>query len=102
MPSRGRLSAHPSDYLADDEPWPHGGLVPNAPPEAHLALAVARRLEAQIVRSGLSLRDAERATGASISALFNILHGRSWGDLPTLARIERGLRIDLWGREHLT
>ncbi|WP_423916764.1 helix-turn-helix domain-containing protein [Candidatus Poriferisodalis sp.] len=101
MPSRGQLNAHPSDYLAADEPWPRGGLVPDAPPEARLALAVARRLEAQITRRGLSLREAERATGASVSALSNILHGNSWGDLPTIARIERGLNVALWGHEHL-
>ena len=101
MPSRGRLSAHPSEYLANGEPWPHGGLVPDAPPEAHLALAVARRLEAQITRRGLSLREAESATGASVSALSNILRGNSWGDLPTIARIERGLGVEMWGSEHL-
>lgn len=101
MPSRGRLSAHPSDYLAEDGAWLDGDLVSNAPPEARLAQAVARRLEAQIVRLGLSLRDAQHATGASVSALSNILHGHSWGDLPTIARIERGLDIALWGHEHL-
>lgn len=101
MPSRGRLSAHPVDYLANGELWPHGELVADAPPEARLALAVARRLEAQFVKRGLSLRDAERVTGASVSALSNILHGNSWGDLPTIARIERGLSVPLWGPEHL-
>ena len=100
MPSRGQLRAHPSDYLANGEPWPHGDLIPDAPPEAHLALAVARRLEAQIARRGLSLREAKDVTGASVSALSNILHGNSWGDLPTIARIERGLDFDLWGSEH--
>ena len=100
MPSRGRLSAHPVDYLANGEPWPHGELVSDAPPEARLALAVARRLADQITRQGLSLRDAERATGASVTALSNILHGNSWSDLPTIARIERGLDINLWGQEH--
>ena len=100
MPSRGRLSAHPRDYLADDESWLDGALVPDAPPEARFAQALARRLEAQMVRDGLSLRDAERATGASVTALSNILHGNSWGDLPTIARIERGLDMSLWGGEH--
>ena len=100
MPSRGRLSAHPSDYLADNELWPHGSLVLDAPPEARLAFAVARRLQAHLADNGLSLRAASSASGASVSALSNILHGHSWGDLPTIARIERGLRVDLWGGEH--
>ena len=96
-----------SDFDAAVEPqfaaqseWPHGTLQADAPPEAHLAQPVAHRLSDTLARQELSLRAASTATGASIRALFNILHGKTWSDLPTLARIERGLGIDLWGNEH--
>ena len=100
MPQRGTLKAHPSDYLAPDAQWPDGPLEHDAPPEAHLARAVARRLTETLTQRELSLRAAADTTGASAHALFNITHGLTWCDLPTLARLERGLRIQLWGTEH--
>ena len=62
--------------------------------------AVARRLTETLTQRELSLRAAADTTGASAHALFNITHGHTWCDLPTLARLERGLRIQLWGTEH--
>ena len=100
MPQRGTLKAHPSDYLAPDAQWPDGALEHDAPPAAHLARAVARRLTETLTQRELSLRAAADTTGASAHALFNITHGLTWCDLPTLARLERGLRIQLWGTEH--
>ena len=37
-----------------------------------------------------------RKAGISEKTVFNLLHGQTWGDVPTIARIEMNLRIKLW------
>ena len=98
--SRGRALTRPHDYLEHHSEWPDGRLADHAPPEAHLAQAVSQRLRSHLTDHNLSLSDAARLAGASRQALFNAVHGRTWSDLATLARIEHGLGIDLWGIEH--
>ena len=100
MPRSGGLKPHPSDYLAPEQTWPNGKLAHDAPPEARLAKAIAQRLNTHLTEHELSLRDAAQPTGTSPATLHNIIHGRTWSDMTTLARIERGLRIQLWGTEH--
>lgn len=68
------------------------------PPEARLARAVARRLRK--AKADDSIRGVARAAGVSPQAVLNILNGTTWGDLPTIARLETALDADLWGREH--
>ena len=34
--------------------------------------------------------------------MFNLLHGQTWGDVPTIARIEMNLRIRLWVNQQNT
>ena len=99
MVRRGSLK-RPCDYLGNNDEWPHGSLADDAPPEARLAQAVARRLRGHLAERNLSVRAAARLAGASHQALFNAVHGNTWSDLATLARIEHGLGIDLWGIEH--
>ena len=100
MPRRGGLLPHPCDYLAAGQRWPHGGLVADAPPEAALARAISLRLHTHLDRQRISLRQASQLTGASPTSLHNIVRGHAWSDMTTLARIERGLCIGLWGDEH--
>ena len=100
MPRRGALKPHPCDYLLPGEPWLEGTLTDDAPPETQLAQAISRRLSQQLEQQGLSLRAAAQLAGASTTALHSLLHGHTWSDTATLARIERGLGIDLWGIEH--
>ena len=100
MPRRGALRPHPSDYLAAGEPWLEGTLGGEAPPEARLAQAISRRLHERLEQQGLSLRAAAQLVGTSTTALHDLLHGRAWSGTATLARLERGLRTDLWGGEH--
>ena len=48
-----------------------------------------------------SVRAAARDTGLDHTTLLAVLHGRSWPDLATVARLENGLGVDLWpGRLH--
>jgi transcriptional regulator with XRE-family HTH domain len=79
--------------------WPTGALGRNAPEEAKLAAGIARRLAA--AQGARSLRQLAAETGVSPGTLSNLLAGRSWGDVVTIARLETGLGVPLWGSEHL-
>ena len=96
MRRRGLL-AHPRDYLAEGGSWPDGPLVEDAPAEALLARGVADRLRS--AQRG-SIRSIAREAGISVQAVINIRDGTTWGDLPTIARLEIALDATLWGREH--
>jgi transcriptional regulator with XRE-family HTH domain len=48
-----------------------------------------------------SLRTVAGITGVSASTLSNLVTGRTWGDVVTLARLEAALNVSLWGDEHL-
>lgn len=78
--------------------WPHN-LPADTPAQVRLAAAVAVRLDA--ARKPLSYRDAETATGISHQTIHNIVNGKTWPDLHTIALLERGLEEQLWGDEHL-
>lgn len=97
MRRRGLL-AHPRDYLADGQTWPYGRLVGHAPPPARLAQGLSRRLHA--AKADESVRSVAGAAEVSPQAVLNLLNGTTWGDLPTIARIEAALHTNLWGREH--
>ena len=99
MRRRGLL-AHPRDYLAEGGSWPQGPLIADAPPEALLAQAVARRLRDIKEHTDESIRSIARTADISPQAVLNILNGATWGDLPTIARLETTLDTTLWGREH--
>lgn len=96
MPERG-IAKEPRAYLAEGE-WPSGQLVGDAPPEARLAAGLARRLKEAVGER--SLRSVARDSGLSVGTVANVVAGRSWGDLVTVARLERALDVELWGREH--
>ncbi len=98
MPDRG-IAAEPRAYMASGD-WPDGQLAEDAPPEARLVAGLARRLREAV--GDRSLRSVARDSGLSVGTLSNLAAGRSWGDLVTVARLERALSAELWGREHVT
>ncbi len=62
-------------------------------------VAETARLLAVRLRSALgerSLRAAKALTGVDHSTISDILAGRVWTDIATLARLEAGLDADLW------
>ena len=71
----------------------------NAPPEAHLARAMCLRLREAAASWVLS--DLARTAGISEGVLYKVLNGSTWGDVVTIARLERALGMALWGDEHL-
>ncbi|MFJ8449487.1 helix-turn-helix domain-containing protein [[Kitasatospora] papulosa] len=65
----------------------HGAKVAQA-----LALALASALETE----GMSVAALSRLSGVSRLTISNVLEGRVWPDLLTVASLERALDRDLW------
>ena len=87
----------PADYATGGS-WPDGPLVLDAPPEAHLAAALARRLKKAI--RGRPLRRIAALSGVSAPTISHIINGKTWPDLRTLSRLEVAVGAPLWGNEH--
>ena len=95
----------PRDYIAKGHKWPDGALKPDAPIEAHLAKGIVTRANKYIADR---FHKNQKTPNYKIAAKFNIapqtlaniLDGNTWPDLATIAKMERYLRRQLWGREH--
>ena len=92
MPARG-LAPTPREYVVRGE-WPDGPLQRGAPFEAQKAADIATRLRSAI--GNRSLRSVAAVSGVSIGTLHNLLCGKTWGDVVTIARLEQALSADLW------
>ena len=101
MGTRSGLAPRPNLYLAEGAEWPYGELRKAAPHEAHFALGVSRRFNNAIEARGWSIRRASEELGISTHSIFDLLKGNSWGTLPTIVRIERALKIEIWDYEHV-
>lgn len=99
MPSRRGLRSRPCDYLSPSGVWPDGPFDADTPREAFFAAGVAQRLR--------ELCDEESARGVTVTAVaeranlstqtvFNLLQGTTWGDLPSIYRLEVALGATLW------
>jgi transcriptional regulator with XRE-family HTH domain len=97
VPARRSPLRPPVEYLVSGV-WPAGRLGGGAPREARLAQGIARRLRTAL--AGRTLREVAGEAGLSPQTVANLLHGRSWGDMVTLARLETVLQVALWGDEH--
>ena len=98
MTRRKGLEPQPRCYLAAGE-WPEGPLVDDAPPEAKLAQELSRRFKSAYDARGLKIRPTARKLGISVTTVHNLLHGKTWGDVITIARIEMGFGIQLWASQ---
>ena len=78
--------------------WPND-LPFDASNETKLAAGIARRLDE--ARQSMSYREVENATGISHQTISNIIRGKTWPDLHTIATLETELGERLWGDEHL-
>lgn len=96
MPPRKGLEPQPCCYLAAGS-WPDGPLVPKAPPEAVLVQQISKAFRSACeARNLTTFRAIAKKAKISEKATFNLLKGRTWGDVPTIARIEMNLKIRLW------
>ncbi|TFC35507.1 MULTISPECIES: helix-turn-helix transcriptional regulator [Cryobacterium] len=71
--------------------WPD---VPSAGAVGEVARQFAVNVQAAIGER--SVRAVARDAGLDHTTLLSVLHGRSWPDLATVARLENGLGVDLW------
>lgn len=99
MPARTGLRGHPADYLAAGEDWPSGRLVKDTPEEVRLVAGIVGRL--RVVADDLGTREMARRAGLSPQTVSNLLTGKTYGDVVTIARLERALDVVLWGSEHV-
>ncbi|MDP3894771.1 helix-turn-helix transcriptional regulator [Nocardioides sp.] len=71
--------------------WPD---TPSTEPDVETARRLALNLRAAL--GDRSLRTAKEATGVDHTTIADVLNGATWPDLRTIARLEAGLRADLW------
>lgn len=72
-------------------PWPD---VPSDDPVGEVARKFAINVRDAI--GNRSLRSVAEASGLTHVTLLNILGGKVWPDLSTIARLENGLGVQLW------
>jgi len=95
---RSGVSGAPADYVAGD--FLTGHLAPGAPAAARYAQAVATALAAGIAGRGVAAT--ARGAGLARSSVQDLLAGRGWPDLVTLAKLEDELDVTLWpGRDRV-
>jgi len=76
--------------------WPHEAEpIPDAPPGVRYSLALARALDDEAARQGLSHRTVSTNAGLNPTATGRIVRGELFPDLATLARLETSLGLDL-------
>jgi transcriptional regulator with XRE-family HTH domain len=73
------------------DPWP---TRPSSDPVAEVARRLAVNVEREI--GGRSIRSVAEAAQVDHATLLGLLRGRSWPDLVTIAKLERGLGADVW------
>ena len=73
------------------EGWPD---LPSEDPVGEVARRFAVNVQGAL--GDRSVRAAARDAGLDHTTLLSVLHGRSWPDLATVARLENGLGVDLW------
>ena len=89
---------HPVTYIVKGGAFPEGPYLWETPSEVYLAAGLARRLKDKIGKE--SIRYVAKKAQLSPQTLVNILHGNTWPDLLTIARLEEALGTRLWGSEH--
>jgi lambda repressor-like predicted transcriptional regulator len=105
----------PRELAADPDAWPDANLAGQHDGEdrrdgALIAAAavqdIARHLAAAIADQGWSLRRLSLAAGVNRQAIADLLAGRSWPDVATVARLDHATGQHLWpdtnrGRDRL-
>ncbi|KAB1147086.1 helix-turn-helix transcriptional regulator [Streptomyces luteolifulvus] len=90
----GRARARPPrQHTRDPETWPE---QPCTDPAAEAVRHIARALAGVLEERGLSLRAAADGSGVNRQAIADLLAGRSWPDVATVARLAAFTRSGLW------
>jgi hypothetical protein len=85
----------PSPYVAAGT-WPDARLADDAPPSAHVAQALARRLLTLMDERELSARAAADLVGSTHPTIGRILDGSGVTDVRTIFLLEVALQAPLW------
>ncbi|MFI7341837.1 helix-turn-helix domain-containing protein [Streptomyces sp. NPDC050085] len=85
----------PRELAGDPEAWPEADLTD---PGAAAVQHIARTLASAVAERGLSLRGLAEASGVNRQATADLLAGRSWPDVATVARLGAAVGIPLWPR----
>lgn len=96
MPVRRGLVGSPRDYLAAEGAWPAGPYRTGTPSAVYYAAHIATQLSGAITGAGLTHTEASRRLEIGRPTLYNILSGKTFPDLHTLAKAEDafpGLRV---------
>lgn len=86
-------SRAPRELARDPEAWPDAVVDDVA---AAVVQAIARRLAAALIERGWSRRTAADQLGINRQTIGDVIDGRTWPDVATIARLEAGLNTELW------
>lgn len=90
----GRARARsPREMTGDPEAWPERASEDAA---VEAVRVISWRLAAVLGEGGLSLRAVAVGSGVNRQAIANLLAGRSWPDVATVARLSDFTGADLW------
>ncbi|MFG3001379.1 helix-turn-helix domain-containing protein [Streptomyces sp. NPDC048340] len=90
----GRARARsPRQFTQDPEAWPE---QTSTDPAAEAVRQIARSLATALAGHGLSLRTAAAGSGVNRQAIADLLAGRSWPDVATVARLAYFTGTTLW------
>ncbi|WP_162794667.1 helix-turn-helix domain-containing protein [Nonomuraea lactucae] len=87
-------SAAPRDLAEDPQAWPHADLARH--PAAAVVQAIAAALAGILAERRLSLLGLATASGVNRQSIADLLAGRSWPDVATIALLETALAARLW------
>lgn len=85
----------PRELARDPETWPEASL---ADPGAAAVQHIARTLTAVMSERRLTLRGLAKTSGVNRQAIADLLAGRSWPDVATVARLGAAVGAPLWPR----
>ncbi len=83
----------PRELTDDPEAWPE---LPSADVAAEAVRRIARKLAAALDERSWSLRTAAAGSGVNRQAIADLLAGKSWPDVATIARLAHFTGTALW------
>lgn len=85
----------PASYVASGQ-WPDAVLEQDAPPSAHIAQGIARRLVSAMRERELSVRGVAELAGTTHPTILRIVDGGGTTDVRTIFLLEVALQVPLW------
>ena len=102
MPRRRGLQPCPIDYLAPGQEWPDGDLLADAPDVAKFVQKLVQRLNKECSSDQTpSVYAVAKKANINSQTVFNLLSGKTWGDLPIIYKLEAAIAHNLWTHDHL-